>query len=254
MKNEDYLISLEKQIVLLKKDNDILKDNDIKYKNKINNMEKENQFLKEAIDKYNTIQSIEDITIKNIHNIRNKSFKNNNKYVSFKILNNVENMNNKNIINGVIIKNNYINKKMKQCLSEKNLKIIKNENSKNYYNYNYNYIKNNNINSFPKRNISNGNNIRNLNKENKKSKLNLEKNILYYNTTIKKKKKNNNNNQLNSKDEFYRPKIKLKNDKFNSIKLKNLEDINNKENRPCYNINNLSESRSLLSSYSEEII
>ena len=189
-----------------------------------------------------------------MHNNRNKSFQNNNKYISCQLLNKEECINKKNNINGGMVKNNYINKKMKECLSEKNLKIIKKENNKNSFNYNYNYINNNysNNNNIKKRNISNGNNIRNLNKINNNCK--LKTNILYYNTTIKKKNNINNNNQINSKNEFYRPKIKLKNDKYNIIKFKNLDDINNKENYLFYNINNLAESKSLLSSYSEEII
>ena len=259
MKNEDYLLSLENQIELLKKDNDSLIENAKRQKNIINNMEKENKMLRETIDSYNTIQTIEDINIKNINN--NKNIK---KYISSKILNKKQNKSITKIknINGInnninnmnnIKKRNYYNnneidnKMINQCLSETKLNFVYPEKSLDHYNYNYKKKdKNNNI-KINIRNISNGrNSIKNKSNSNIRT-----NNFLYYNTTIKKK------NNLQIKNNFYkqRPKNKILNNN-NNVQL-DLDDIDmdNKENFLINNKSSFSQSKSksLLSSYTEDI-
>ena len=235
MKNEDYLISLEKQIVLLKKKNDALIQNDIQQKSKISIMEKENKLLKQTIDNYSSIPTIEDLTINNIyHRLHHK--KNNKKYSSCKIFQKEENQKNMTTDED---KSVFPKNKMKHCISLKNLKLpIKSRNN----NYNYNYKK---INNEEKNIMKNKIIIKSL--KNKRSKVKENENKLYYNTTIKKK----NINKIH-KNEFY--KSKIENGKINN-QLKNYDDIMNKKcNKIMSNINNLSESKSLLSSYTEEII
>jgi len=259
MKNEDYLLSLENQIALLKKDNDSLIENAKRQKNIINNMEKENKMLRETIDSYNTIQTIEDINIKNINN--NKNIK---KYISSKILNKKQNKsitnikntnginNNINNINNIKKRNYYNdneidNKMINQCLSETKLNFVYPEKSLDHYNYNYKKKdKNNNI-KINIRNISNGrNSIKNKSNSNIRT-----NNFLYYNTTIKKK------NNLQIKNNFYkqRPKNKIINNN-NNVQL-DLDDIDmdNKENFLINNKSSFSQSKSksLLSSYTEDI-
>lgn len=245
MRNEDNLSSLEKQIVLLKINNDILKDNDREQKQKISNLIKENKMLRQNLEKFNLIKNIEDLTIKTINNKRKKSANDNTKkYSSCKILYKAADKNIKkgDIINGGSLNNHYGNKKIKHCQSEKSLTVSDYENFKNSYNRKG---KNNN----KKRNISNVKCMKTSYKKNNNSKENLKNKILYYNTIIKKRSSKNKNQ--NKKENIYGTKLKMKNNGFN-IKLEKIDDINNKENYLFYNINNLTESRSLLSSYSEE--
>ena len=258
MKNEDYLLSLENQIALLKKDNDSLIENAKRQKNIINNMEKENKMLRETIDSYNTIQTIEDINIKNINN--NKNIK---KYISSKILNKKQNKsitkikninginNNINNINNIKKRNFYNdnkidNKMINQCLSETKLNFVYPEKSLDHYHYNYKKKdKNNNI-KINIRNISNGrNSIKNKSSSNIRT-----NNFLYYNTTIKKK------NNLQIKNNFYKQRSKNKILNNNNVQL-DLDDIDmdNKENFLINNKSSFSQSKSksLLSSYTEDI-
>ena len=252
MKNEDYLMSLEQQIILLKRDNDILKDNGKRQTNLINNMQKENQLLKDTIDKYSSLQTIEDFTALNniICDGKKKNEINNKKFASCKIL--YHENSKKNGMNGKSAKINSLNKRRKQCISEKNFDISNHNNNMKRKSYNYNYKSKNDKNYYnEKRNKSNGNNTRNSYKNN--NNISKAKNkVLYYNTIIRKKDvRNFNNNKVNN-DTFYKTRLKIRNNRF-KIKLKNIDDINNKENNLVYNINNLSDSRSLLSSYSEEL-
>ena len=245
MKNEDYLISLEKQISLLKKDNDTLMENDFQQKSKISIIEKENKLLKKTIESYSSIQTIEDLTINNICRHLQKNSNKNKKYSSCKNIQKEENQ--KNNTADFERKSIFPNNKMKHCISLKNFKLpLKSRNIN--YNYNYNYKK---IDTTKDKIINNSAGVRKslqngrfIGKENE--------NKLFYNTTIKKK----NNRQIN-KNEFYRSKSKIGNSEINNNQLKNHDDIFSNNEKNLYNnnnINNLSESRSLLSSYTEEII
>jgi hypothetical protein len=248
--NEDYLLSLEKTIFILKKDNEILIQNDIKQKKLINNYKEENEKLKLAIEKINPLQN------SNLNN--DKYFKrqyktniNNNISLNGSLCEEDNNNDHKYLtwINNSSI-NNLKNQKIKLDSSENNLNFANSSSIKTRYNYDYNYntVKKNEI----KTKIFNDNFENGSSKNDKKSK----HKYLYYNSTIKKK-----DNKDFGENNFCRTKKNLSNSVLN-LKIKNL-DLNGLENKKENsfifshdNQNsefNLSQNKSLLSSYTEDM-
>ena len=253
--NEDYLLSLEKTIILLKKDNESLIQNDIKQKKIINNYKEENKKLQLEIEKLNSIKNL---------NLKNGIYAQNQYKTNINNNNNISNISlnesfceedNKYAHNYFTGNNNFSinninNSKIKRAFSERflNFANFSNIKSRNNYNYNYNIIKKNEI----KNKIFNDD-FENGSYENDKKR---KPKYLYYNSTIKKK-----DNKDFSQNDFYHPENRLHKSGLN-IKIKNLNinDIeDNKENSIFFNHDNqnsdfnLSQNKSLLSSYTEDM-
>ena len=248
MKNEDYLLSLENQIASLKKNNEDLIKNDIKQKKIINNYKQENKKLKLSKEKGNYIPTKNDSSINSSakhHTYKTNIHKNNSTCKMSKGKSYLRN--NSNLFrrkNSYSIDNMRRNKKIKHCSSEKDIKVI--NSARNRYNYNIkNYeIKNKTFNDKNENGSYKKNeNIYNLKLNHKKHKNSC------FNSTIKYKK----NKDINKK-EFYKNKKKVNNFGLN-IHLKKLNmNEDNKENSLFFNQNseyNISQSKSLLSSYTE---
>lgn len=288
LQNEDYLESLENQFVLLKKDNASLIENDKKQKNLISIFKQENKMLKKNIQNINSFHSKEDQSIKklsinrpknksksiNIRNNTNISYNNNNisnglrtdikKFPSCNSINKGHKHRNKssktnhvmerhrNSVNNSNVKYIRNNKKLKTSSSEKNMDYFNHVKGRNH--------KNNSI--IKKKDKSNSNCFRTLYMKNDYENGNIKgnNNYLRFNTTIRKKEKNNNqkNGYKNNCNRTTKTRVsnypnfdlnlKLKKQKRKEEETKDNYLIINQINK-----NNLSQSRSYLSSYIEEI-
>ena len=275
LKNEDYLQSLEKQFASLKKNNDSLIENDKKQQNLLNIFKKENNILKNNIESYNSINIKEEPYFKEINanyqknksksitnnnitrtgikkfpslcNLLNKEQKQKQKNKIFKI-NNIIELNKNSIDNNA---KNTKNKKLKTSLSEKNI---------NYSNPDTNNRNEKKSNTRKKKNKSNNSCFRSLYmknySENDSSK--IKNKYLNFNTSIRRKDKNNDKNKnKNNCNRTTKTKPKLPNFELN-LKLKNLN-IAEEEKKDSYLISNqinkynLSQNKSFLSSYTEDI-
>ena len=212
LRNEDYLQSLENQISLLKKDNDLLIENDIEQKNIINKFIKENKILKKNIESYE-VQSKDDSSIKeiNVNYQKNKSksvdISNDTiigigikKFSSYNLINKEQKKRNsifkispfkkqkRNSADKNNNKNINIFKKLMTSSFDKNINHFKPINSRNIRKnllYNYNDKSNSNYYTtfFMKNNIKNKSDFYSTKEKN---------NYLYFNTIIRKKSKNKN--------------------------------------------------------------
>jgi hypothetical protein len=139
IKNEDHLLNLEKQILLLKKDNQTLIEKNSKNKKIINKYKEQYKKLKINLNEYNSND-----VIKNVNNYNNNI--NNNCFIRYKTnINNIKNKrNNKNIHCITTNNDHYIddiiddinNKKIKKNISENKIKYA--NSVKNTINYQYN--------------------------------------------------------------------------------------------------------------------
>ena len=278
LKNEDYLQSLENQIALLKKDNDSLIENDIKQKNIIDKFIKENRILKKNIESYE-VYSKDDSSIKEINDIyqknRNKSITNSDdtiagfdvkKFSSYKLINKEQKKRNnifkiepfikqkRNSVDKNNIKNIKSFKKLMTSSSEKSINHFKPVNSRNLrkkllYNFNDDKYNTNFYTTFFIKNKNENNNTKEKN------------NYLYFNTTIRKKNKDRNGVIKINKNNFNKKnKTRLENiSNFDFIldlkKSNNIEEEKKDSNVFSNQINkyNQSQSKSLLSTYTEEI-
>ena len=276
LKNEDYLQSLEKQFASLKKNNDSLIENDKKQQNLLNIFKKENNILKNNIENYNSVNIKEEPYLKKINvnyqknksksitnsnitrtrikkfpslcNLLNKEQKQKQKNKIFKI-NNIIELNRNSIDNTA--KNIKKNKKLKNSLSEKNI---------NYFNPDTNNRNEKKSNIRKKNNKSNNSCFRSLYmknySENDSSK--IKNKYLNFNTSIRKKDKNNDKNKnKNYCNRTTKTKPKIPNFELN-LKFKNSNNIE-EEKKDNYlianqiNKYNLSQNKSFLSSYTEDI-
>ena len=276
LKNEDYLQSLEKQFASLKKNNDSLIENDKKQQNLLDIFKKENNILKNNIENYNSVNIKEEPYLKKINvnyqknksksitnsnitrtrikkfpslcNLLNKEQKQKQKNKIFKI-NNIIELNRNSIDNTA--KNIKKNKKLKNSLSEKNI---------NYFNPDTNNRNEKKSNIRKKNNKSNNSCFRSLYmknySENDSSK--IKNKYLNFNTSIRKKDKNNDKNKnKNYCNRTTKTKPKIPNFELN-LKFKNSNNIE-EEKKDNYlianqiNKYNLSQNKSFLSSYTEDI-
>jgi hypothetical protein len=286
IQNEDYLKSLENQFVLLKKDNASLVENDKKQKSIISIFRQENKMLKKNIQNFNSVHSNEEFSIKkiNINHPKNKS-----KSINIRNHTNISNNNNyNNISNGIgngikkfpscnsikrahkqrnrSFKTNRVIEHHRNSVNNnniKNSKIFKTSSSDKNLDY-INPVKGRNVkyNSITKRkNKSNSNWFRTLYMKNdyENGKIKANNNYLRFNTTIRKKEKSNNQNRLNincnrttktkvSNFPIFDLNLKIKKQKKNEEETKDNYLIANQINK--YNI---SQSRSYLSSYTEDL-
>ena len=289
LQNEDYLQSLENQFVLLKKDNASLIENDKKQKSIISIFRQENKMLKKNIQNFNSVHSKEDLSIKkiNINRPKNKS-----KSISIRNNTNISNYNNNNnISNGIgteikkfpssnsikrahkqrnkTFKSNRIiehhrnsmnNSSAKNAKNRKKLKSSSSEKSLDYFNpIKGRNTKNNSINK--KKNKSNSNWFRTLymKNDNENGNIKSNNNYLRFNTTIRRKEKSNNQYMFkNNCNKTTKTRVSnLPNFDLN-LKLQKQKKIEEetKDNYLIVNqINkyNMSQSRSYLSSYTEDI-
>ena len=287
--NEDYLQSLENQFVLLKKDNASLIENDKKQKSIISIFRQENKMLKKNIQNFNSVHSKEDLSIKKISINRPKNKTNS---IRIRNNTNIRN-NINNISNGIGcgIKKfpscNSINKGYKQrnksfksnrliehhrySVNNSNVKNIKNirkiktsssEKSLDHFNpvKGRNVKKNNSITKKKKK--SNNNFFRTLYMKNDYENENIKanNNYLRFNTTIRKKEKSNNekNRFINNCNRTTKTRVSNFPNFDLNLKLKKQKKLEEetKDNYLIINqINkyNLSQSRSYLSSYTEDI-
>lgn len=289
LQNEDYLQSLENQFVLLKKDNASLIENDKKQKNIISIFRQENKMLKKNIQNFNSVHSKEDLSIKkiNLNRPKNKS-----KSISIRNNTNISNHLNNNNISNIIrtefkkfpscnsikrahkqrnksFKSNRIFEHHRNSLNNSNAKNIKNrkklktsssEKSLDYFNPDKGRNgKNNSITK--KKNKSNSNWFRTFYMKNDYENGNIKanNNYLRFNTSTRKKEKSTNQNRLkNNCNKTTKTKVsnfpnfdlnlKLKKQKKMEEETKNNYLIANQINK--YSI---SQSRSYLSSYTEDI-
>jgi len=289
LQNEDYLQSLENQFVLLKKDNASLIENDKKQKSIISIFRQENKMLKKNIQNFNSVHSKEDLSIKKISINRPK---NKSKSISIRNNTNISNYNNNNnISNGIgteikkfpssnsikrahkqrnknfksnrIIehhRNSMNNSSAKNAKNRKKLKSSSSEKSLDYFNpIKGRNTKNNSI--IKKKNKSNSNWFRTLYMKNDYENGNIKSNNNYlrFNTTIRRKEKSNNQNMFkNNCNKTTKTRVSnLPNFDLN-LKLQKQKKIEEetKDNYLIVNqINkyNMSQSRSYLSSYTEDI-
>ena len=289
LQNEDYLQSLENQFILLKKDNASLIENDKKQKNIISIFRKENKMLKKNIQNFNSVHSKDDLSIKKINinhqknksksiNTRNKinfsNYNNNNisnglgtgikKFPSCNSINRAHKQRNKSFKTNCIIdnhRNSVNNSKVKNIKINKKLKTSSSEKSLDYFNpIKGRNDKNNNITK--KKNNSNSNWFRTLYMKNGYENGNIKSNNNYlrFNTTIRKKEKSNNqkNGLKNNCNRTTKTRVSNFPNFDLNLKLKKQKKIaeETKDNYLIINqINkyNLSQSRSYLSSYIEDI-
>jgi len=273
LKNEVYLQSLENHFDSLKKGNDSLIENDKKQQDLSNVSKKDNKSLKHNIESYNSVNTKEETFLKKINenyqknksksitnksisrtnvkkfpslcNLLNKEQKQNQKNKIFKINNIIElNRNSIDINNAKNIKKS---KKLKTSLSEKNI---------NYFNpvkTNRNEKKDN---ISKKNNKSHNSCFRALYMKNysENDSLKIKNKYFNYNTSIRKKDKNNDKNKNNRTT---KTKPKLPNFELN-LKFKNLNNVE-EEKKDNYLISNqinkynLSQNKSFLSSYTDDI-
>jgi len=287
--NEDYLQSLENQFVLLKKDNASLIENDKKQKSIISIFRQENKMLKKNIQNFNSVHSKEDLSIKkiSINHPKNKSnsirIRNNTN-----IRNNINNISNGigcgikkfpscNSINkgykqrNKSFKSNHLIEHHRHSVNNSNVKNIKNirkiktsssEKSLDHFNpvKGRNVKKNNSITKKKKK--SNNNFFRTLYMKNDYENENIKanNNYLRFNTTIRKKEKSNieKNRLINNCNRTTKTRVSNFPNFDLNLKLKKQKKIEEetKDNYLIINqINkyNLSQSRSYLSSYTEDI-
>ena len=229
IKNENYLLSLEQQLNILKKENDSLIENDIKQKNLIKTFKsKQNSRKMNLINNISQSKSTEDLNINNSTYNTSKKKIIKGKQTSRK----KPNSNNKNRLSEKIkklknkFKKNNINiktkgtKGMKKSLSQKNINNIKSNNDVR----------------------CNDNNKEDITYNNISSTLNQRKINHIYNTAII--RKNNNKENSIKKAIIYKPKFSNKNI------LKNEE---NKQNELITMNKKKENSVSLLSSFNEDI-
>ena len=277
LKNEDYLQSLEKQFASLKKNNDLLYENDKKQQNLSNIFKKENKILKNNIENYNSVNIKEEPFLKKIdvnyqknksksitnnnstrtgikkfpslYNLLNKEQKQKQKNKIFKINNIIEL--NRNSIDSNNTKNIKKSKKLKTSLSEKNI---------NYFNPDTNNRNEKKNNISKKNNKSNNSCFRSLYMKNysENDSLKIKNKYFNFNTSIRKKDKNNDKNKKkNNCNRTTKSKPKLPNFELN-LKFKNSNNVE-EEKKDNYlianqiNKYNLSQNKSFLSSYTEDI-
>ena len=272
LKNEDYLQSLENQIALLKNENDSLIENDIKQKNIINKFIKENKILKKNIESYE-VNSKDDTSIKEINTKyqknKSKSITNSDdtvtgidikKFSSYYSINKELKKRSsifkihpfmkqkRNSFDKNNIKNINCFKKLMASSSDKNINRFKPVNSRNLRKkllYNFNDKSNNNY--YTTFFIKNKNESYSTKEKN---------NYLYFNTTIRKKSKDK-NDVININKRNKTRLTNIPNFDFN-LKFKksnNIEEEKKDSDLISNHINkyNSSRSKSLLSSYTEEI-
>jgi hypothetical protein len=276
LKNEDYLQSLEKQFASLKKNNDSLIENDKKQQNLLNIFKKENNILKNNIESYNSINIKEEPYLKEINanyqKNKSKSITNNNitrtgikKFPSLcNLLNKEQKQKQKNKIfkiNNIIeLNRNSIDNNAKTIKKSKKLKNSLSEKNINYFNPDTNNRNEKKSNIRKKNNKSNNSCFRSLYmknySENDSSK--IKNKYLNFNTSIRKKDKNNDKNKnKNYCNRTTKTKPKIPNFELN-LKFKNSNNVE-EEKKDNYlianqiNKYNLSQNKSFLSSYTEDI-
>ena len=251
MKNENYLLSLEQQFNLLKKENDSLIENDIKQKILINNYKNKNKTSRHNTRRQNNInsnnivnisktKSNDDLKMKNNDSInhttkKSKIIKKKSHSTKTTISKEKGSQKIKRIKHLFKTNNNLKRKrKLKKSQSQKKIKIE-------------NILKNKNDISSMNNTLHNNKEIMNreeTNRNNNISDLLYKKSIKkkFYNTTVIKK---NNNDVIQSKGFLYKPKIKINNNRIinEENKENQLMSFNIKKETTC----------SLLSSYNEDL-
>ena len=283
LKNEDYLKSLENQIALLKKDNDSLIENDIKQKNIISKFKKENKILKKNFESYSVhskdVPSLKEMN-KNYQKNKSKNMCNNSysdddddtmvgiiikKFPSCNLTNKERKKGNnifkinpsvkqkRNSVDKSNIKNINSYKKFVTSSSDKSLNCFKPVNSRNLRKkilYNYKDKSNSNYSRtfFIKNDFKN---------ESESDSTKEKNNYLYFNRTIRKKSRNKNDVKMvniNNCNKTNKPK--LPNILNFDLKLKKSNNIEEEKDSNLFfnqiNKYNSSQSKSLLSSYTEE--
>ena len=251
MKNENYLLSLEQQFNLLKKENDSLIENDIKQKILINNYKNKNKTSRHNNRRQNNInsnnivnisktKSNDDLKMKNNDSInhttkKSKIIKKKSHSTKTTISKEKGSQKIKRIKHLFKTNNNLkMKRKLKKSQSQKKIKIE-------------NILKNKNDISSMNNTLHNNKEIMNreeTNRNNNISDLLYKKSIKnkFYNTTVIKK---NNNDVIQNKGFLYKPKIKINNNRIinEENKENQLMSFNIKKETTC----------SLLSSYNEDL-
>ena len=279
LKNEDYLQSLENQIALLKKDNDSLLENEIKQNNIISKFIKENKILKKNMESCSVHSKDYSSIISNYqrNKSRNTTISDDNIIEGYEIKKfpscNLINKERKKRYN--IFKTNSFMKQKRKSLDKNNIKnfncykmLMASSSDENvdYFKpfhsrnlrrnllYNYNDKSNSNYyrTHFMKNDIKNESGNYSTKGKNK---------FLYFNTTIRKKSKNKIDDKNINKNSFNKQnKTRLPNFPTFGLNLKikksnNIEEEKKDSNLISNQLNkyNSSQSKSLLSSYAEEL-
>lgn len=287
--NEDYLQSLENQFVLLKKDNASLIENDKKQKSIISIFRQENKMLKKNIQNFNSVHSKEDLSIKKISinrpknktnsiRIRNNTNIRNNinnisngigcgikKFPSCNSINKGYKQRNKSFKSNRLIEHHRYSVNNSNVKNIKNIRKIKTSSSEKSLDH-FNPVKGRNVkknNSMTKKKKKSNNNFfRTLYMKNDYENENIKanNNYLRFNTTIRKKEKSNNekNRFINNCNRTTKTRVSNFPNFDLNLKLKKQKKLEEetKDNYLIINqINkyNLSQSRSYLSSYTEDI-
>ena len=249
IKNENYLLSLEEQFNLLKKENDTLIENDLRQKLLIKNFEIKNKIKKQKSRKNNISNNITQYKSKSTEdlNINNSAFYTHKSYINNKIVNEHSKSYKKSTSKGTNKSSKKIKKsknkfkvnnikrkgKLKKALSQKNIKFENISKDINDININLNnYHKKKSIKTKEKLDINSTPDIININKTK----------FLYNKTTTL---KNNADNILKDYKILYKPKLITKNKMPNEESKESEVKIKMKINKE--------NTGSLLSSFNEEI-